>query len=141
MTRGQAIKKLRREGYRASVGRIRWALRTGQVEPLPIKAARGAYDFERSHLKQLRAYFVRSFPGPQPLFAEKFPIRGPNDRLHQLARKKQRLRDRGPSERALRERRKEDTDATIQLLERIARELDSECFEGALPAPSSGAEQ
>ncbi len=141
MTRGQAIKKLRREGYRATVGRIRWALRTGQVQPLPIKAARGAYEFERSHLKQLREYFVRSSPGPEPLCAEKIPIKGPHDRLHRLARKKQRLRDRGPSERALRQQRRRAADDAIQCLELIARQLASECVEGGIPSPSSWAEQ
>jgi len=141
MTRCEVIAQLRREGFAATVGRVRWALRTGQVEPFPVKTAKGAYAFEPSHLKQLRAYFVRSSPGPQPLFAEKFPIRGPHDRLQRLARKKQRLGNRRPLERAPRERRKQVADATIQFLEQIARELDSERFEGALPSPKSGAKQ
>ena len=141
MTLSEVITKLRREGFRASVGRIRWALRTGQVQPLPLKAARGAYDFERSHLKQLRAYFVRSSPGPSPLCAEKVPIKGSADRLHRLARKKQRLRDRGPSGQALRQQRRRAADDAIQCLELIARQLGSECVEGGIPSPSSWAEQ
>ena len=138
MTRGQVIKKLRREGYRATVGRVRWALRTGQVQPLPIRAARGAYDFQPMHLRQLRAYFVRVRPGPRPIIPEKFPITGPADRLHRLDRKEQSLQDRRLSRQALRQRRRAADDA-IRSLELIARELGSECAEGGIPG--SGAAQ
>ena len=123
MTRSEVIAQLRREGFAASVGRIRHALRFGYLKPMPGKAARGAHHFTARHLEQLRWYFVNIRPGPQPLYAETLPIGGPQDRLHRLARKKQQLRERGPSERALRRQRRRETDAAIEALERIAGEL------------------
>ena len=125
MTRGQAIKKLRREGYQATVGRVRQAVLNGHIEPLPQKGSRGSFDFQLEHLQMLRRYFVEIRPGPQPLFAEKFSIRGAHDRLHRLARKKQRLRERGPSATVLRRQRRREADAVIQWLEQVARELAS----------------
>ncbi len=141
LTRGEVIAKLRKEGFAASVGRVRQALMNGFVKPLPRKTARGAFNYKSQHIEQLREYLVRSSPGPRPLCAEKFPIKGSADRLHRLARKKQRLRDRGPSERALRQQRRRAADDAIQCLELIARQLASECVEGGIPSPSSWAEQ
>ena len=126
MTRGQVIEKLRAEGFSPSPGRIRWALRTGYVSPVPQKDSRGANIFTPQHLKQLRRYFVRIRPGPRPVLStEKFAITGPVDRLQRLARKKQRLRERGPSERVVRQESRREADAAIRCLERIARQLAS----------------
>ena len=123
----QVIAKLTKEGFLPSVGRIRHALANGYLQPLPTKRSRGAYDFRPVHLRQLRAYFVDVGPGPRrPPYAEEFPIEGSADRLHRLARKKQQLKDRGPSERALRKQRRKAADAAISWLEGIARELESE---------------
>ena len=46
MTRSEVITELKHEGYAATVGRVRQALLNGHVEPLPSKAARGAYDYQ-----------------------------------------------------------------------------------------------
>ncbi len=47
MTRNEVITKLKREGYAATVGRVRQALMNGYVQPLPSKTARGAFDFDQ----------------------------------------------------------------------------------------------
>jgi len=121
MTRGQVVEKLRSEGFAATAGRIRQALMHGYLQPLPAKGSRGAHQFARRHLQQLRRYFVQIRPSPQPEFAEQFPICGTNDRLHRLARKKQWLRQQGPSESVLREQRRCDLDAAIRHLENSQR--------------------
>ncbi len=123
MTRVEVIAKLRKEGFSASAGRIRQAMMHGYIEPMPSKGPRGAYDFQPQHLRQLRRYFVRVRPGPTPVHAEELPIRGSADRVHRLAREKQRLRGRGPSERVLRRQRRREADAAIRFLEGIARQL------------------
>ena len=137
MTRGKVIARFQKEGFAATVGRVRQALMNGFVKPLPRKTARGAFNYKSQHIEQLRWYLVSIRPGPQPLFAEKFSIRGAHDRLHRLARKKQRLQDRRLSRQALRQRRRAADDA-IQCLELIARQLATECVEGGIPSPSSG---
>jgi hypothetical protein len=88
MTRSQVIKKLRAEGFEATVGRIRQALENGYLQPLPKKKARGAYHFTPRHLASLRWYFVTIRPGPMG-WEEEWPIEGSSDRMHRLARKKE----------------------------------------------------
>ena len=138
MTRGEVIAKLRKEGFAASVGRVRQALMNGFVTPLPRKTARGAFDYKPRHLAQLRWYFVSIRPGPSPLCAEKIPIRGPQDRVRRLDRQKLQLRERGPSEGVLRRRRQKAADAAILFMEDISRRLDQRAVE--TPPESAGAQ-
>ena len=123
MTRSEVIAKLQKQGFAASPGRVRQALQNGYLRPLPRKTARRASNYTSRHLAQLRWYFVSIRPGPSPLCAENFPIRGPHDRLRRLAKEKQRLRDRGPPATVLRRQRRREADALIEVLERIAGEL------------------
>ena len=117
----------------ATKGRLRQALQNGYLQPLPKKAG-GAHQFTSGHLRQLREYLVRVRPGPRPQWGEKIRITGAADRVHRLARKKQRLRDRGPSEKVLRGRRQKAADAAILYLEDISQRLALR----ALEAPTRG---
>ncbi len=63
MTRSDVITKLKREGDAATAGRVRQALMNCYLDPMPTKAARGAYDFQPEHLRQLRWYLVHIRPG------------------------------------------------------------------------------
>jgi len=122
MTRSEVIAKLSREGYVANVGRIRQALRNGYVQPLPRRTARGAFDFQPKHLRQLRSYMVHVRPGPLPLAAVSMPIQGSNDRVRRLEREKSQLAER----RAVRleqQRQQKAADATIRWLEGIKSQL------------------
>ncbi len=123
MTRAEVVAKLRREGFAATVGRVRQALLNGYVRPLPTKGARGAFRFTAHHLRQLRWYFVNVRPGPRPQWDEKFPMTGSADRVRRLAVKKQRLQGKGLLDRALRRQRQKDTDTAIEILEQIAQQL------------------
>ncbi len=137
MTRGEVISKLRKEGFAATVGRVRQAVMNGFVKPLPRKTARGAFNYKPRHLAQLRWYFVNIRPGPRPLSTEKLPTTGSMDRLHRLDRKRPKMKEREGSQRALRQSRK-DFDASIMWLEKTVRQLAS----GALETPtSSGGEE
>ncbi len=124
MRSGEVIEKLRKEGFSASVGRLRQAMLNGHIEPLPQKGSRGSFDFQPEHLQMLRRYFVEIRPGPKPLFPVKWPIRGSHDRLHRLAKKKQQLAVRR-SERAACKQRREATDETIRWVEALVDQLDS----------------
>jgi len=84
MTRSEVISRLRREGYAATVGRVRQALGNGYMQPLPSKAARRAYDYQPEHLRQLRRYLVHVRPGPRPDAPMSLLIRGSNDRVRRL---------------------------------------------------------
>ncbi len=126
MTHSEVITKLQREGFAASVGRIRHALRFGYLEPLPKKGARGAYQFTPRHLTQLRRYFVQVRPGPRPEWEEDWPVKGSADRLNRLALKRARDVKRPGSDRAARKRQQEATDSATRMLERISQELNSE---------------
>ncbi len=141
MTRSEVIAKLQKEGFAATAGRIRQALRNGFVRPLPKQAARGAHDFSPRHLAQLRRYFVNVRLGPRPQWVEKIPITSAADRVHRLAREKQRLRERGPPATVLRRQRRREADAAIGVLERNAGELAHERFPDAIPASSRKGEQ
>ena len=137
MTRSEVIAKLRKEGFAATVGRIRQALMNGYVRPLPRKVVRGAYNFTPRHLAQLRWYFVNIRPGPRPLSTEKLLTTCSMDRVHRLDRKRPKVREREASQRALRQSRK-DFDASILWLEKTVRQVAS----GALETPtSSGGEK
>ena len=114
MTRSEVITELKHEGYAATVGRVRQALLNGHVEPLPSKAARGAYDYQPEHLTQLRLYMVSVRPGPQPRSAMSLAIEGANDRVHRLEQAK---RERAVS--ADDRRRLEAFDEVIRQLERL----------------------
>ena len=115
MTRNEVITKLKREGYAATVGRVRQALMNGYVQPLPSKTARGAFDFQPEHLRQLRWYLVHIHPGPRPWAAPRLPIRGSSDQIHRLEPTKR--------QRAARAKQRAEADIAIGVLERIADEL------------------
>jgi len=123
MTRSDVITKLKREGYAATAGRVRQALMNCYLDPMPKKAARGAYDFQPEHLRQLRWYLVHIRPGPRPLFANRLPIRGPNDRVRRLERRKPHITARR-AENLARRRRQRAADATLGWLEGIMRAED-----------------
>ena len=134
MTRSQAIKKLRREGYAATVGRVRQAIENGYVKPLPLKVARGAYDFQPEHLKRLRWYMTHIRPGSRALRAPSLPICGVNDRMHRLKRAKV-PRAESPARRSNLERRQQSVDEAIARLEGIVAAPD--CRLSALPLLSA----
>ena len=123
MTLCEVVDKLKKEGFAATVGRLRQALMNGYLRPLPGKGARGAYDFQSKHLKQLRWYLVHVYPGRQPMFPRRLAIRGPEDRVRQLAHQKQ-IEQHKSRERLQQQRRRQDANATIEWLERIAGELE-----------------
>ncbi len=122
MTLCEVVNKLKEEGFAATVGRLRQALMNGYLRPLPEKGARGAYDFQPKHLQQLRWYLVHVRPGPRPIFPRRLPIRGPEDRVRRLARQK-RIEQHKSRERLQQQRRRQDANATIEWLERLADEL------------------
>lgn len=121
MTRSQLIKKLRSEGFAATVGRIRQAIINGYVQPLPNKAARGAYDFETRHLRQIRWYMVHVRPGPRPQVEECLPISGAHDRMHRMIREEERRVDR--------QQRRKMAATAIGWAENYLRERSSYCPE------------
>jgi hypothetical protein len=118
MTRNEVITKLKRECYAATVGRIRQALMNGYVQPLPSKTARGAFDFQPEHLRQLRWYLVHIRPGRRPRFAPRLPIRGSSDRVHRLELAKRQRATRA-KQRAARQGRLDAADRNISWLEGI----------------------
>jgi hypothetical protein len=89
MQLAKLINKLHKEGYHATRGRIRSAMSNGYLDPLPRKVARGAYDFSRRNLKQIRWYFVNVRPGPRPNQLSKHPVDGSHDRICRLERKQE----------------------------------------------------
>lgn len=122
MRLSQVIAKLDAEGFVATPGRIRQAVNNGFVQPLPEKAARGAYDYQPEHLRLLRWYFVNVRPGPRPYQCEELPVKAAEDRMHLLAQKKQLLQEKA-RERTRRQLARLKTDAAIAEMEQIVQEL------------------
>ena len=91
----------------------------GYVQPLPGKTARGAYDFQPQHLRQLRDYLVHVRPGPRPQLPSKLPIEGENDRMKRLQRAKLQ-RDETRARAVEKRSRRQAADATIRWLEELS---------------------
>jgi hypothetical protein len=140
MTRNEVITKLKREGYAATVGRVRQALMSGRVQPLPSKTERGAFDFQPEHLRQLRWYLVHIRPGPGPWSAPRLPIRGSSDRVHRIEPTK-RQRARRANQRAARQRRLAAADRDISWLEGLMNQSTTSAPESQLQTARSRNEQ
>ena len=140
MTRNEVITKLKAEGYAATVGRVRQALMSGYVQPLPSKAARGAFDFQPEHLRQLRWYLVHIRPGPRPCCAPRLPIRGSSDRVHRIELTKQQRAAR-TQQRAARQRRLDATDRDISWLEGLVNQYATSAPESQFHTARSRSEQ
>lgn len=104
------LKTLSEEGFQATPGRIRSAIKNGYIYPSPERGPRGAYNFTERHLFQLRWYFCHIRPGPLPRKLECFPLRSVHDRIHRKKRRDDRLRR---------------FNETLEHLQRIADELRS----------------
>ena len=85
----KVIRQLRSEGFHATAGRIRGAIKNGYLKPTPKRDSNGAFMYDHKHIDQLRRYFVNIRPGPRPQNPVKFEIVGSMDRMHRLARKRQ----------------------------------------------------
>ncbi len=131
MTRNEVITKLKREGFAATVGRLRQALMNGYVQPLPSKTTRGAFDFQPEHLRQLRWYLVHIHPGPRPWAAPRLPIRGSSDRVHRIELTK-RQRAARTQQRAARQRRLDAADRDISWLEGLVNQTTTSAPESQL---------
>lgn len=77
----QLIIKLRARGYKATRGRIRYAISRGYIED-PERDSRGHFFYTRAHMEQLKCYFCWVRPGPRSQLQQYFvEVKGPNDRI------------------------------------------------------------